>query len=168
MEIIILKNFLIVLNYNDAETTLEFVEMAKTCNAIDKIVVVDNCSTDCSFSKLTCLKSDKIDVIQTDKNGGYAYGNNFGCRYAEKNYNPKLFFISNPDVRFENHVLQEMDKLSNNHKDIGVVAPIVNQGYNIWNLPKFWGLIESIFLVWFNLDKRKIKSKSVSLIPFKF
>lgn len=84
MEIIILKNFLIVLNYNDAETTLEFVEMAKTCNAIDKIVVVDNCSTDYSLSKLTCLKSDKIDVIQTDKNGGYAYGNNFGCRYAEK------------------------------------------------------------------------------------
>ena len=77
MEIIILKNFLIVLNYNDAETTLEFVEMAKMCNAIDKIVVVDNCSTDYSLSKLTCLKSDKIDVIQTDKNGGYAYGNNF-------------------------------------------------------------------------------------------
>ena len=125
--------------------------MAKMCNAIDKIVVVDNCSTDYSLSKLTCLKSDKIDVIQTDKNGGYAYGNNFGCRYAEKNYNPKLFFISNPDVRFENPVLQEMDKLSNNHKDIGVVAPIVNQGYNIWNLPKFWGLIESIFLIWFIL-----------------
>lgn len=37
------------------------------CNAIDKIVVVDNCSTDYSLSKLTCLKSDKIDVIQTDK-----------------------------------------------------------------------------------------------------
>ena len=162
MEIIILKNFLIVLNYNDAETTLEFVEMAKMCNAIDKIVVVDNCSTDYSLSKLTCLKSDKIDVIQTDKNGGYAYGNNFGCRYAEKNYNPKLFFISNPDVRFENPVLQEMDKLSNNHKDIGVVAPIVNQGYNIWNLPKFWGLIESIFLIWFSLDKRKIKRKMLS------
>lgn len=62
-----MKNFLIVLNYNDAETTLEFVEMAKMCNAIDKIVVVDNCSTDYSLSKLTCLKSDKIDVIQTDK-----------------------------------------------------------------------------------------------------
>ncbi|MFQ9140043.1 MAG: hypothetical protein ACLR55_11120 [Roseburia sp.] len=78
----------------------------------------------------------------------------------KKNYNPKLFFISNPDVRFENPVLQEMDKLSNNHKDIGVVAPIVNQGYNIWNLPKFWGLIESIFFDLVQLRQKKDKKKN--------
>lgn len=159
---VILKSCLIVLNYNDAKTTLEFTKMARQCDAIDKIVVVDNCSTDDSFEQLECLKSEKIDIIKTEKNGGYAYGNNYGCRYAEKKYHPQIFIISNPDVRFENNVLLEMEKTLSSLNGIGVVAPVVNQGYNVWNLPNFAGLIESIFMLWFNLDKRRIKKKIVN------
>lgn len=154
-----LENVLVVLNYNDAETTLEFVEMAKKCETIDRIVITDNCSTDDSYSKLCSLKSIMVDVIKTEKNGGYAYGNNFGCQYAIKKYSPNVLFISNPDVEFQDETLIKMEKVLGDNKNIGVVAPIVNQGYNVWNLPDFWGVIESIFLLWFNLDKKKIKKK---------
>lgn len=154
-----MKNFLVVLNYNDADTTLTFVEMARKCETIDKIVVVDNCSSDDSFLKLERLKSEKVDVIRTPRNGGYSYGNNYGCRYIMDNYEPQLFFISNPDVRFENETLLQMEMLLKTNSEIGVVAPIVNQGYNVWNLPNFCGLIESIFMIWFNLEKKLIKNK---------
>lgn len=154
-----MNNVLVVLNYNDAKTSLSFVEMAIKCTALDKIILVDNCSSDDSYEQFQNLISEKIDVIKTEKNGGYAYGNNFGCKYAIERYNPGIIFISNPDVRFENNVLNEMEKVLCANEHIGVIAPVVNQGYNVWNLPGYIGLIESIFLVWFNIDKSRIKKR---------
>lgn len=157
-----LQNALIVLNYNDSETTSNFVRMAQRGDAIDKIIVVDNCSADDSYEVLRQLVGDRVDVIKSEKNGGYAYGNNYGCRYAIDNYNPDVLFISNPDVEFEQNVVISMQEALINNENLGVIAPIVNQGYNVWNLPKFWGVIESIFLVWFNLDKKNIKNRLIN------
>ena len=157
------KNALIVLNYNDSTTTSKFVEMAKKSKSIEHIVVVDNCSPDGSYEKLKGLEDERVVVIESSKNGGYSYGNNFGCRYAIENYHPQMLIVSNPDVTFENDVIDSMSKVLEENERIGVVAPIVNQGYNIWNLPGFVGLIESIFLIWFNLDKKRIKNNLMNL-----
>ena len=94
------NNCLIVLNYNDYLTTLHFAEYVLNYKSIDRIVIVDNSSTDESYSKLRkkFYNFEKIDLITTSRNGGYSYGNNFGIKYAIKEYNPKYFFISNPDV----------------------------------------------------------------------
>jgi len=91
---------LIVLNYNDYLTTLHFVEHVLSYKSIDRIVIVDNSSIDESYSKLRkkFYNFEKIDLIATSRNGGYSSGNNFGVKYAIKKYNPKYFFISNPDV----------------------------------------------------------------------
>ena len=42
----------IVLNYNDAPTTLHLVMELKELDVLDSIVVVDNCSTDDSWEQL--------------------------------------------------------------------------------------------------------------------
>lgn len=154
-----MDNCLIVLNYNDYETTTDFIKMATDCSAISKIIVVDNCSSDDSFEVLKKLKNERIEVIQTEKNGGYAYGNNYGIKYALKKYNPNYIFISNPDVQFRNDVVINMQEALEKKENIGVVAPIVNQGYNIWEIPGFLGVIESVFLVIHNIHKRKIKKR---------
>lgn len=60
---------------------------------ICKIIVVDNCSNDNSFEKLSLIKNYKFDLIKTDKNEGYAYRNNFGIKYAKEKYNLKFFII---------------------------------------------------------------------------
>jgi GT2 family glycosyltransferase len=133
--------------------------MASNCGSINKIVVVDNNSPDGSYDKLKELENEKIDVIQTTKNGGYAYGNNFGCYYAINNYNPDVIFVSNPDVRFDDSVIKALQSEILRDEKIGVIAPIVNQGYNVWNTPGFWGVIEAIFLVAHNIHKRNIKKK---------
>ena len=153
------KKVLIVLNYNDFETTEAFLVKVMQMECFNKIVVVDNCSTDESFRRLKKYESELIDVIQTTRNGGYAYGNNFGSIYAIRNYSPDIIFISNPDVEFEKKVVDKMEEEIINDDEIGVIAPVVNQGYNIWTLPEYWGVIESIFLIWHNLKKKKEKTR---------
>ena len=68
----IIENVLVVLNYNDYNTIEKFLNNAVHIESIDKLIVVDNCSTDNSFEKLRAYESEKTDVIKTEKNGGYA------------------------------------------------------------------------------------------------
>ena len=55
----------VVLNFNDSKTTIELLNRMKNMKSIDVIVVVDNCSTDDSFSVLKQYTSKKIQVIQS-------------------------------------------------------------------------------------------------------
>lgn len=155
-------NSLIVLNYNDHATTERFVAMASSIGCIEKIIVVDNASSDDSFEILKKLAGKKVDVIRTEKNGGYAYGNNFGCRFAIEKYDPDVLFISNPDVRFDEKVIEDMQRILTETSKVGVVAPIVNQGYNVWDLPTFCGVIETVFMLWFTADKKRIKNRLIA------
>jgi GT2 family glycosyltransferase len=155
----IMNNVLVVVNYNDAETTAGFVDMALKCECIDRLIVVDNCSTDDSFDKLSQLRSQKVSVLRTPRNGGYAYGNNYGCDHAVKNFEPGIIFIANPDVVFDNDTVISMERFLMDDSTIGVAAPLVNRGYNAWNRVGFAGVIESLFLIWFSLDKRALKDR---------
>ncbi len=154
-----IHNALIVLNYNDADTTVGFLEKAQSCPSVDRIVVVDNCSNDGSFEILQRYSSDRIHVIRTEKNGGYATGNNFGCRYAMQTFSPEVLFLANPDTAFENDVIKQIQSLllDPNETGIALAAPLVNQGYNAWHLPNYRGVLRSIFLYLFHREKKKLK-----------
>lgn len=43
---------ILTLNYNDSETVISFLNSIKNFRVIHHILVVDNCSTDDSFSEL--------------------------------------------------------------------------------------------------------------------
>ncbi|SKB57319.1 Glycosyltransferase, GT2 family [Lachnospiraceae bacterium] len=148
---------LIVLNYNDAERTSALVQSVACYRSVSHIVVVDNCSTDDSYNTLLPLAGEKIDVIRSESNAGYASGNNAGVLFALKHYAPEVLFIANPDVAFSEDTVIALYSTLMENKEYGVAAPVVRQGTNIWNLPGFIGIIESLFLVWFTLDKKLIR-----------
>ena len=151
---------MVILNYNDGRVTRKLTDTVKDYECLDRVIVVDNCSTDDSYEYLhTAFRKSEVDVIKTPANDGYAVGNNFGIRYAINHYNPKYIFVANPDIAVGESTIRNMIHLMYDNPEYGVLAPIVNQGYNVWNLPGFIGMIESLFLVWFNLDKKKIKDK---------
>ena len=66
----------LVLNYNDPQSTIFFVKSVENFSIVRKILIVDNCSTDDSYEKISAMSNKKIIVKKTDKNGGYGYGNN--------------------------------------------------------------------------------------------
>lgn len=155
------KKVLIILNYNDFDMCNRLLNQTASYKVFYKIILVDNQSSDDSYKRLkeAYQKNERIEFIQTSTNKGYATGNNFGAFYAIRNYTPDILYIANPDVLFEEDVVQKMADAMFSRSDAGIVAPLVTQGYNIWRLPGFWGVIESLFLVTFSLDKVRIRRK---------
>ena len=115
----------VILNYNDAETTVSLVEQIRGYDCLSHILVVDNCSTDDSWEKLKAISyTDKVIALRTDHNGGYGYGNNFGVRYAHDVLGARQVLIVNPDVIFsEECVLACLDELRLTD-DAAIVSPM--------------------------------------------
>lgn len=131
----------VVLNYNDAETTIKFVESIHFFSCIGKILVVDNCSVDDSLDRISKIVTDKIVLTKTDYNGGYGYGNNFGIRYLCENYKSEYILLSNPDVVVQEDDLIELEKFLKNNRDYSIAAPFMRNAkgqkvdYTAFRLP---------------------------------
>lgn len=106
---------IVILNYNDASSTLHILKQIRDYSVIDHIVIVDNLSPDGSFQLLKSMADDKVDIIQSDKNGGYSYGNNYGAFYLIEKYKVDILVIANPDVEFSEaflvRLVQDMVRL---------------------------------------------------------
>ena len=111
-----------ILNYNDADTVIDLLNRIHGFRCFENIVVVDNASTDNSWQRLKELQDDKIAVIQSEKNGGYGYGNNLGVRYAIQKNEATHVVIVNPDVKFRESTISKMARLFC-HSEIGIVSP---------------------------------------------
>ncbi|MGH0606915.1 glycosyltransferase family 2 protein [Bacillus mycoides] len=130
----------VILNYNDYQTTSSLIDTIKNYKIINNIVVVDNNSTNESYIKLKLYESSKIKVIKSEKNGGYAYGNNVGIKYAIEELNVDFIIISNPDVFFTEAVIEKVIEVGMSDNKIGLVAPTMvnSNGKNAvpaWKLP---------------------------------
>lgn len=137
----------VILNYNDAKTTIDLVEKIKNYENIGNIIIVDNCSTDNSLDILSKVTSDKIILISSDCNGGYGYGNNYGVNYAVKKLGYRYILISNPDVEFNNDTINCMLDTLKNNKKCAIVAPVqldrndrIIKNY-AWKMPTVWQYI---------------------------
>lgn len=124
----------VVLNYNDAKTTAVFLKEIQFMNSIDKIVVVDNCSTDNSYVQLKEFENEKIHVVQSEKNGGYGYGNNIGIDYLKNLVD--YIIVANPDVVFEESVVLKMKDAFD--ENTAIVAPLTLKPDKKRQLPEAW------------------------------
>lgn len=112
----------IILNYNDPLTTRGLVEAVRGYEALDSIVIVDNCSTDNSREILKELEGGKIHFIAAEKNGGYGYGNNQGIRYALSELHATHVLVANPDVEFSEACIETMKRAFLKIERLGVAA----------------------------------------------
>lgn len=132
-----MKIAFLIINYNDYETTKKILSNIKNYKIIDKIVVVDNNSTDDSFDKLSNIKYKNLDVIKNFENKGYSSGINFGSKYIIDNLGDCYIIVSNPDVVI--YCEDDLKKLvSSFDKETAVVAPIIkeHEGFNRgWKIP---------------------------------
>ena len=127
---------LLIINYNDYKNTKRLIENVADFKTIDCVVVVDNCSTDDSYTKLTKLKT-KADIIKSEANKGYSYAINYGMKYIKKKYKEANVFISNSDIIIptEDSLTLMLKELKGN---VGLVGPVVNEHGNLnrgWKMP---------------------------------
>ena len=120
-----MKTGIIIVNYNDFTSTEKLIHNIKNYRVIDKIVVVDNHSSDDSARKLKQLKLPKLKVIINEENKGYSYAINTGAKYLIAEYKECNIIISNADVIIEKEEdIETLIKLLH-RKNIGIVAPTI-------------------------------------------
>lgn len=92
-----------IINYNKYEKTIECIEsIFETAKCDYKIYMLDNASANESYDVLSEKYdgNEKIVLIKSDKNLGYAKGNNLCIEYAKKD-NCDYILISNNDIIFQ-------------------------------------------------------------------
>lgn len=109
---------IITINYNQLEQTIEFVESIKAHDYKNiEIIVVDNSSA-VSPDKIANLFPDVV-LIKSDKNLGFAGGNNLGIKAAKGEY---LFLVNN-DVYLQHGAVYHLIKRLESDRSIGAVSP---------------------------------------------
>jgi len=118
----------VILNYNDYTSVEKLYDHIKDYKIIDKIILVDNASTDDSFNKLSRMEvNENTVVIKSDKNGGYAYGNNIGLRHS-KNLGADYVIVCNPDTEFSEDAIKSCLNSFKRSSKIAAVSPKVTSG----------------------------------------
>ena len=132
-----MKNVFLIINYNDSETTIKLLHNISNYKILDKILVVDNNSTDNSFKILKEKENNNIEIVKCPVNKGYGAGINFGCRYIKEKYKDCYVIVSNPDVEIYNE--ESLKKLIDSFdNETSIVAPIIkeHEGLNRgWKVP---------------------------------
>lgn len=117
-----MKCAMVILNYKDSDRAMKLALDCSAFEEIEKIVIVDNCSGDDSFEKMKRISSEKIDVIKSEKNGGFSAGNNVGARYLVEKYNPQYMLFANTDTIFPRENIIRCINTMEEHKEIGLLS----------------------------------------------
>ncbi len=95
------------------------------------------------FSKLPSDR--KLRLILSDKNYGFAEGNNIGIRYALKALNPDYILLLNSDTVADPNFLTELVKVAESDKKIGSVQPLLLKKQVNKNIIDSLGMVISKF-----------------------
>lgn len=119
----------IILNYKTPDMTVQSAEAAyaEMEGIRGQILIVDNDSSDGSFEKITAAiaekdwPADRVQVLQSGRNGGFGAGNNIGIRHGFLNgidgELPDYFYILNSDAFPHDGTIKALLKhLENNPK----------------------------------------------------
>ncbi|MBB6713505.1 glycosyltransferase family 2 protein [Clostridium gasigenes] len=129
------KVFIILLNYKNVKDTLEAVESLENINYPNfEIIIVDNDSKDNSLILLKEALGEKHHIISSGKNGGFAFGNNVGIKYAIKK-NADYVLLINNDTTVEKDFLNHLVNSIENKKNVAMATGLI---LNYYNKEKIW------------------------------
>ena len=131
---------MVIVNYNDYETTKRLLDNVKDYKVLKEIVIVDNKSTDNSLEELRKLKNKKITIIDSGENKGYSYALNVGCKYLIDKYKSLNIVISNSDIIIESELdIKDLNSYIST-KNV-IVGPTIIQGNDLnrgFKIPTPW------------------------------
>ncbi len=108
---------IITINYNGLDDTCALIESIPFNDKME-VIVVDNASTNDEVSTIN-QRFPYVKTIKSDKNLGFAGGNNLGIKAAKGKY----LFIINNDTIFKDFNIQALIDRLQSSKTIGIVCP---------------------------------------------
>lgn len=109
----------ITINYNQSNVTLDLIASLELCTFQDfEIIVIDNASPS-DRPELITEKYPDVNLIKSEKNLGFAGGNNLGINEAKGEY---LLFINN-DVEVERDFFEPLVQELDDDESVGIVSP---------------------------------------------
>lgn len=95
----------VILNYKTYREAIACAESILSTQSREElgIVIVDNGSGNGSAEKLKeyFAKEDRVHIVVSQENLGFAKGNNLGIRYAREKFDPDFIVAANSDIIFE-------------------------------------------------------------------
>jgi GT2 family glycosyltransferase len=114
---------IITVNFNQPQATLDLLKSIYECypKANLEVIVVDNGSTEDHGVE---FKNTDLHVlyIRSEKNLGFAGGNNLGIKSAKGEY---LFLVNN-DTEFSAGLLETLTETMEGNAEIGIISPKIN------------------------------------------
>ena len=109
--------YILIVNYNSWQHSLSLVEsISQSTDDRYQIVIIDNCSTDNSYHKLKS-SSYHFKLLQTDKNDGFAYANNYFIKQIADE--DAFVWLLNPDTLVDKDAFKHLQSaLNKNAKNI--------------------------------------------------
>ena len=112
-----IKTSIITINYNGLADTCALIETIPF-NEDMEVIVVDNAS-DHQEADTIAERFPQVNVIKSERNVGFAGGNNLGIQAAQGTY---LFLVNNDTVFKDFNISALIDRLESS-SDIGIVCP---------------------------------------------
>ncbi len=116
---------IITINYNSKNDTIEFLdEIAKSQKDSDlhfEVIVVDNHSKEDPFLSSDAAAYPFVRVVQTEKNLGFAGGNNFGILASAGKY----VFLVNNDAILKLYELEKLIAYYERNPEYGILCPVI-------------------------------------------
>ena len=111
---------IIIINYNTFSLTCKCIEsLYKYNNGFSyEIILVDNASSECD-AKIFSEKFPNINLVISEKNLGFAGGNNLGIKHATGNF---ILLLNSDTELIENSIFSCINYMKENKK-IGVLSP---------------------------------------------
>lgn len=118
------KVFIIILNWNGLQDTLECLESVFNLDYPNfEVIVVDNGSIDDSV-EIISKRYTQVILIANEENLGYTGGNNIGMRYAMEHTADYMWLLNN-DTVVEPDTLSKLVDAAEKFPDIGLVSPVI-------------------------------------------
>lgn len=131
------KVYIIILNWNGWQDTLECLESVKKINYQNyRMIVIDNGSTNESVEKISgYIKEFKnFELLVQKENLGFTGGNNLGIKYALENGADYVLLLNN-DTTVDENFLSELAVAAEKFKTAGLLGPKI---YFYNNPKKIW------------------------------
>lgn len=119
------KLAIVILHFNGKEDTLECLESIKKLSRdnYDLLnIIVDNGSKENFRLEEFSLKNEKIKIIRSDKNLGFAGGNNVGIKYA-LDQGASYVLLLNNDTVLDKNLIKELLKAVQSTDQVGIAVP---------------------------------------------